>query len=52
MIEIENLRLREFTQQDRNSTLPLLENADFMAFSPTGAMTPVQAETRFDGLRL
>jgi len=50
MIQTERLELRKFTQQDRDLMLPLLQNADFMAFSPTGAMTKEQAEVRFKQL--
>ncbi|WP_104403319.1 GNAT family N-acetyltransferase [Vibrio penaeicida] len=50
MIKTTRLELRKFTRQDRIETIRLLQNADFMAFSPTGAMTSEQAESRFEEL--
>ena len=50
MIKTERLELRKFAQQDRSEVIKLLGNADFMAFSPTGAMTPEQADMRFEEL--
>ncbi len=50
MLQTKHLELRKFTPQDRESMLPLLQNADFMAFSPTGAMNAEQAEVRFQEL--
>ncbi len=50
MLQTEHLELRKFTQQDRESMLPLLQDAEFMAFSPNGAMTAEQAEIRFQQL--
>ncbi len=50
MIQTEHLELRKFNPQDRESMLPLLQNAEFMAFSPTGAMNAEQAEVRFQEL--
>ncbi|MCY9826912.1 GNAT family N-acetyltransferase [Vibrio chagasii] len=50
MIKTERLELRKFTQQDRSEVIKLLGNSDFMAFSPTGAMTHEQADTRFEEL--
>lgn len=50
MIKTERLELRKFAQQDRNGVMKLLGNADFMAFSPTGAMTPEQVDVRFEEL--
>ena len=48
MIKTERLELRKFAQQDRSEVIKLLKNSDFMAFSPTGAMIPDQAEMRFE----
>ncbi|MEZ8447659.1 GNAT family N-acetyltransferase [Vibrio splendidus] len=50
MIKTERLELRKFAQKDRSEVIKLLGNADFMAFSPTGAMTPEQADMRFEEL--
>ncbi len=50
MIKTEHLELRQFTQRDRDEVVVLLQDADFMAFSPTGGMSSEQAETRFDAL--
>ncbi|HCG9584283.1 TPA: GNAT family N-acetyltransferase [Vibrio parahaemolyticus] len=50
MIKTEHLELRQFAQRDRDEVVVLLQDADFMAFSPTGGMSSEQAETRFDAL--
>ncbi|MCZ4371651.1 GNAT family N-acetyltransferase [Vibrio diazotrophicus] len=50
MIQTERLELRKFHPQDRELMLPLLQDAEFMAFSPNGAMTAEQAEIRFQQL--
>ncbi len=50
MIKTERLELRKFTRQDRSEVIKLLENADFMVFSPTGAMTSEKANMRFEEL--
>ncbi|CDT76067.1 GNAT family N-acetyltransferase [Vibrio coralliirubri] len=50
MIKTERLELRKFVYQDRSEVIRLLGNADFMAFSATGAMKHDQADMRFEEL--
>ncbi len=50
MIKTEHLELRKFTQRDRDEVIMLLQDTDFMAFSPTGGMSCEQAEVRFEEL--
>ncbi|QSX36539.1 GNAT family N-acetyltransferase [Shewanella sedimentimangrovi] len=50
MIETPRLLLRKFEPSDRESVVELLRNSEFMAYSPTGAMSYEQAESRFQGL--
>lgn len=47
MIQTERLELREFHLDDKVKMTALLRDADFMAFSPTGAMSQEQAEIKF-----
>jgi len=37
-----------FVESDKDAIVTLLKNADFMAYSPTGAMSQSQAESRFE----
>lgn len=48
MIQTEHLSLRQFNFDDKESVISLLKDADFMAFSPTGAMSQEQAPVKFD----
>ena len=48
MLLTERLLLRKFVGRDKDAVVTLLKNADFMAYSPTGAMSQSQAETRFE----
>ncbi|EGU61156.1 acetyltransferase (GNAT) family protein [Vibrio nigripulchritudo ATCC 27043] len=50
MIKSARLELRKFIPNDKEPMLSLLQDKDFMAFSPTGVMTKQQAELRFQGL--
>ncbi len=50
MLQTKRLELRKFHPQDRELMLLLLQDAEFMAFSPNGAMTAEQAEIRFQQL--
>ncbi|UTM56101.1 GNAT family N-acetyltransferase [Photobacterium sp. CCB-ST2H9] len=50
MIETKKLLLRQFEPTDREYTIALLKNPEFMVCSPTGAMTNEQAECRFQKL--
>ncbi|SGY87584.1 Acetyltransferase, GNAT family protein [Moritella viscosa] len=48
MLLTERLILRKFVEGDKDTVVTLLSNADFMAYSPTGAMSQSQAESRFE----
>ncbi len=50
MITTERLELRKFDSKDRKEVTSLLKDKDFMAYSPTGAMSEKQAEDRFEEL--
>lgn len=50
MIETPRLLLRKFEPSDRESLIELLINPEFMAYSPSGAMSYELAECRFQGL--
>ena len=47
MLLTERLILRKFVEGDKDIVVTLLNNADFMAYSPTGTMSQSQAESRF-----
>lgn len=47
MIETKRLKLRRFTEYDRGDVIALLKEPTFMVYSPTGAMTQSQADSRF-----
>ncbi|QUM81519.1 GNAT family N-acetyltransferase [Moritella sp. 5] len=48
MLLTERLILRRFVEGDKDTVVTLLNNADFMAYSPTGTMSQYQAESRFE----
>jgi len=48
MLFTKRLKLRMFVESDKHAVVTLLKNADFMAYSPTGAMNQSQAESRFE----
>lgn len=50
MIHTPRLLLRQFERQDQPIMTALLGDAEFMAYSPSGAMTTAQAELRFEQL--
>lgn len=50
MIETPRLLLREFEPTDRMMVIELLRDSEFMAYSPTGAMSYELAESRFQNL--
>ncbi|GIB63116.1 GNAT family acetyltransferase [Vibrio cholerae] len=50
MIETPRLLLRKFEPTDREMVIELLRNSEFMAYSPTGAMSNELAESRFQRL--
>ncbi|ENM5752218.1 GNAT family N-acetyltransferase [Vibrio mimicus] len=50
MIETPRLLLRKFKPTDREMVIELLRNSEFMAYSPTGAMSYELAESRFQRL--
>ncbi|MBU2707116.1 GNAT family N-acetyltransferase [Zooshikella marina] len=50
MLQTKRLKLRQFVENDKPTVIGLLKNPDFMAYSPTGAMTDSQAEHRFNQL--
>lgn len=47
-LTLSNIILRPIVAGDRDALIPLLMNAEFMAFSPSGAMSQAQAAKRFD----
>ncbi|MGF1741943.1 GNAT family N-acetyltransferase [Vibrio profundum] len=50
MISTERLLLRPFRTQDEAEMIALLNNPEFMAYSPSGDMDRHQAKQRFDSL--
>ncbi|QFI36766.1 GNAT family N-acetyltransferase [Moritella marina ATCC 15381] len=48
MLFTERLILRKFVESDEEAVVTLLKDADFMVYSPTGAMKQSQAESRFE----
>lgn len=50
MLQTKRLKLRQFVENDKPTVIGLLKNSDFMAYSPTDAMTHSQAEHRFNQL--
>lgn len=46
MIETPSLLFRKFESSDRELVIELLKNSEFMAYSPTGAMSYELAESR------
>ncbi len=50
MIQTDRLTLRKFNLNDKELVVALLKDADFMSYSPTGAMNQEQAEIKFTQL--
>ncbi len=47
MLETDRLILKPFVQEDLSTVIEMLQDKDFMAFSPYGHLAPEAATTRF-----
>jgi len=51
MLFTKRLKLRMFVESDKDAVVTLLKNADFMAYSPTGAMNHTHLCFRHNALK-